>query len=90
MTKTIAVTSLRLILSLAISGPAQAWPEPSSAIDCAWGGEPRECEALSMALAYKHAPARSYVHKAEHAPASPARTRPPDRDEDPLASMHFE
>lgn len=90
MTKTIIVTALRLILSLAIGGPAQAWPAQSSAIDCAWGGEPTECEALIVALVRKHGPAHAHIRKADHAVRPLVPMRLPGRDEDPLASMHFE
>jgi hypothetical protein len=90
MTKTIIVSALRLILSLAIAGPAQAWPGQSSSIGCAWGGESTECEALTMALVHKHALAHPHSRKTEHAAIPLAPPRLPDRDEDPLASMHFE
>ena len=90
MTKTIIVSALRLILSLASAGPAQAWPEQSAGIGCAWGGEPTECEALTMALVPKHALAHPHGRKTEHAVIPFAPSHLPDRDEDPLASMHFE
>lgn len=86
MTKTMIVTALRLMLSLAIGGTAQAWPGQFSSIDCGSGGEPTECEALAR----KHALAHPHIRKSEHAAIPLARTRLPDRDEDPLASMHFE
>ncbi|QQO36362.1 hypothetical protein JJC00_12760 [Bradyrhizobium diazoefficiens] len=87
MTKTIIVTALRLILSLAIAGPAQAWSAQSSGLDCAWSSEQAECDALTVVLLRKHAPAHSHIRKTEHAVAP---THLPDRDDDPLASMHFE
>lgn len=87
MTKTIIVTALRLILSLAISGPAQAWSAQSSSLDCAWGSEQAECDALTVAMVRKRAPAHSHISKTEHAVAP---THLPSRDEDPLASIHFE
>ena len=90
MTKTSIIAALRIILSLAIAGPAQAWPGHASSIDCAWSCEPTECEALAMALIRRHALAHPHVRKAEHAPIPPAQAGLPDRDEDPLASMHFE
>jgi len=90
MTKTITLSALRLMLSLAIAGPAHAWPEQSSSIGCAWGGEPAECEALTMALVHKHASAHPHGRNAEHATIPLPPSRLPDRDEDPLASMHFE
>jgi hypothetical protein len=90
MTKTNIVSALPLILSLAIAGPAQAWPEQSSSIGCAWGGEPTACEALTMALVHKHALAHARGHKTEHAAIPLVSSHMPDRDEDPLASMHFE
>ena len=40
MPKPTIIAALRIILSLAIAGPAQAWPGQSSRVDCAWGGEP--------------------------------------------------
>ena len=90
MTKTSIVAALWIILSLAIASPAQAWPGQSSSIDCAWGGEPTDCEALTMALVHKHAIAHPHIRKTEHAAIPHAPTHQPDRDEDPLASMHFE
>jgi hypothetical protein len=90
MTKTSIVAALRIILSLAIAGPAQAWPGQSSSIDCAWGGEPTDCEALTMALVHKHALVHPHIRKTEHATIPHVPTHQPDRDEDPLASMHFE
>lgn len=90
MTKTNIIAALRIILSLAIAGPAQAWPGQSSSIDCAWGGDPGECEALTMALVRKHALAHPHSHKAEHAVMPLAPMHQGDHDEDPLASMHFE
>jgi hypothetical protein len=88
MTKTIIITALTLSLTLA--GPAQAWPEQASSVDCAWGGEPTNCKALSMALVHEHALAHSHQRKAEHATVPSAPSRLPDRDDDPMASMHFE
>ena len=90
MRKTIIVPALRLILSLAIAGPAQAWPEQSSSIGCAWGDQPTECEAITVAPVHKHAPAHLHHRKTVHAAVPLASSRLPDRDEDPLASMHFE
>lgn len=88
MTKTSIVAALRIILSLAIAGPAQAWPGQSSSIDCSWGSEPTECQALTMALVHKHA--HPHMHRTLHAAIPLAPTYRHDRDEDPLASMHFE
>ncbi|MGY0572645.1 hypothetical protein ACTGJ9_017515 [Bradyrhizobium sp. RDM12] len=90
MTKTSIVAALRIILSLAIAGPAQAWPGQSSSIHCTWGGEQAECEALTMALVQKHALARPHIRKTDRAAIPLAPTHQPDRIEDPLASMHFE
>ncbi|MET3907750.1 hypothetical protein ABID59_002091 [Bradyrhizobium sp. S3.3.6] len=90
MTKTSIVAALRIILSLAIAGPARAWPEQSSSIDCAWRGEQAECEALTMALVRKHALAHPHIRKTERAAIPLAPTHQPDRNQDPLASMHFE
>ena len=70
MTKTTIVTAVRLVLSLAMAGPAQAWP-----------GHPGGAGIA--------APAHPHIRKVEHAPLPPM-TRLPDREEDPLASMHFE
>jgi len=88
MTKTNIIAALRIMLSLAIACPAQAWPGQSSGIDCAWGGEPGDCEALTMALLRKHALAHPHGRKAEHAVTPLVSSHL--RDEDPLASMHFE
>ena len=90
MTKTSIFAALRTILLLAIAGPAQASSGQSSGIDCAWGGEPTQCEALTMALVHKYALAHSHIRKTEHATIPHAPTRQPDLDEDPLSSMHFE
>ncbi|WP_426419621.1 hypothetical protein [Bradyrhizobium genosp. A] len=90
MTKTSIVAALRIILSLAIAGPAQARPGQSSSIDCAWGGEPTECQALTIALVHKRALAHPHMRRTLHAAIPLAPTHQPDRDEDPLASMHFE
>ena len=90
MTKTRISSALPLILSLAIAGPSQAWPGQSASIDCAWGGEPTECQALTMALLHKHALAHAHGRKTEHAAIPLAPSHQGDRDEDPLASMHFE
>ncbi|MCG2642976.1 MULTISPECIES: hypothetical protein [Bradyrhizobium] len=90
MTKTNIIATLRIVLSLAIAGPARAWPGQSSSIDCAWGGEAGDCEALTMALLRKHALAHARSHKAEHSVVPFASSHLPDHDEDPLASMHFE
>ena len=100
MTTTTVVTALRLILSLAIAGPAQAWPgDPGasiaapSSVDCAWGAERVQCDGLvsihaaSVALARK--PVHPHIRKTEHASLPPT-THLPDREDDPLASMHFE
>ncbi|WP_426614555.1 hypothetical protein [Bradyrhizobium sp. McL0616] len=98
MTRTIIVAALRLLLSLAIAGPAQAWPgQPGGAgigspsgIDCAWRGQRMECDTRAAALVRKHAPAHPHIRKAEHAASPLPPTRLPDREEDPFASMHFE
>jgi hypothetical protein len=90
MTKPTIVTALRLILALAIAGPAQAWPGQSSGFRCAWGGEPTECDVLSVALVHKHALVHPHIRRTERAAIPLAPTHLPDREEDPLASMHFE
>ena len=101
MTKTTIVTAVPLILSLAIAGPAQAWPgQPGGAniaslqgVDCARSDGQRDCDApvsihaASVALARK--PVHPHIRTAEHAPLPPT-TRQPNRAEDPLASMHFQ
>ncbi len=101
MTKTTIVTALRLILSLAIAGPAQAWPgQPGGAgiaspsgVDCARSDGQTDCNAFvpihAVSIAPIRKPAHLHIRKAEHAPLPPT-TRLPDREEDPLASMHFE
>jgi hypothetical protein len=80
MTKISIITALRLILSLAIAGPAQAWPGQSPDID----------DALSVSLVHKRAATHPHIRKIEHAAVPHAPARLPDRDEDPLSSMHFE
>ncbi|WP_298879288.1 hypothetical protein [uncultured Bradyrhizobium sp.] len=90
MTKTNIIAALRIMLSLAIAGPAQAWPGPSSSVACAWDGEPGDCEALTLALVRKHAPAHQHGRELEHAVMPFASSHQPDHDEEPLASMHFE
>ncbi|MET4388204.1 hypothetical protein ABIB73_003966 [Bradyrhizobium sp. F1.4.3] len=86
MTKTAIFTALRLILSLAIAGPAQAWPgQPGGA------GIVSPSGALAVALVRKPAPAHSHIRKTEHATiALPPMRSLSDREQDPLASMHFE
>lgn len=88
MTKRTIVAALRLILSLAIAGPAQAWPGQSSDIDCTGSSEQMECDVLTATLVRKHA--HPHIRRTEHAALPLAPTPRPDRDEDPLASMHFE
>ena len=78
MTKTTIVTALRLILSLAIAGPAQAWPGQSPSID----------DALTVRLVHRHT--HPHIRKSEPAAVPLPPVRSPDREEDPLASMHFE
>jgi hypothetical protein len=43
-----------------------------------------------MALVHKHALVHPHIRKTEHATIPHVPTHQPDRDEDPLASMHFE
>lgn len=88
MTKTTMVAALRLILSLAIAGPAQAWPGQSSGIHCTGSSEQMECDVLTATLVRKHA--HPHLRRTEHAAIPLAPTHQPDRNEDPLASMHFE
>ncbi|MGY3234944.1 hypothetical protein ACVMAJ_001834 [Bradyrhizobium sp. USDA 4448] len=91
MTKTmIIITALRLMLSPAIAGPAQAWPGQCSSTACAWGSGPAAGEALTLVLVQRHALPHPHVRKTEHAAMPPAPTRLPTRDEDPLASLHWE
>lgn len=88
MTKTTIVAALRLILSFAIAGPAQAWPGQSSGIGCTGSIEQMECDVLTATLVRKHA--HPHIRRTEHAAIPLAPTHLPDREEDPLASMHFE
>lgn len=88
MTKTTIVAALRLILSLAIAGPAQAWPGQPSGIDCTASSEQTECDMLTAALVRKHA--HPHYRRTERTAFPLAPTHRPDRNEDPLASMHFE
>ena len=103
MTKTTIVTALRLILSLAIAGPAQAWPgQPGGAglaspsgIDCTRSGGQTECDAIvsihAVSVALMRKPSHPHIRRTEHATILlPPTTRLPDREDDPLASMHFE
>jgi hypothetical protein len=72
------LAALRLALSLATAGPAQAWPGPVGLAPMPY----------AIALVHK---AHPHIRNTEHAPVKhPPVTRLPDRDEDPLASMHFE
>lgn len=88
MTKTTIVAALRLILSLAIADPAQAWPGQSSGIDCTGSSEQMECDVLTATLVRKHP--HPHMRRTLHAAIPLAPTHQPDRNEDPLASMHFE
>ncbi|HEV2160379.1 hypothetical protein [Bradyrhizobium sp.] len=75
MTKTTIFTALRLALSLATAGPAHA------------GGTDL---APPNAIVLVHR-AHSHLRTKEHATIQrPQATRSPDREEDPLAMMHFE
>ena len=76
MRTTNIIATLRIILAFAIAGPAQAWPAQSSSAD--------------TALLRKPALTRRHGRKVEHAMMPSAPTHQRDRDEDPLASMHFE
>lgn len=88
MTKTTIVAALRLILSLGVAGPAQAWPGQSSGINCTGSSEQMECDVLTATLVRTHA--HPHMRRMEHAAIPLAPTHQPDRNEDPLASMHFE
>ena len=90
MTKTSIIAALRITLSLAVAGPAQAWPGPSSSVDCALDGGPGNCEALTLALVRRHALAHQHSRKLEQAVMPFASSHHPAHDKDPLASMHFE
>ena len=79
MTKTTIFTALRFALSLAIAGPAHAWSRPAGGVDL----------VPPSAIAFVHK-AHPHLHNTEHAAQHPPVTRLPDREEDPLASMHFE
>jgi len=70
------IAALRIVLSLAIAGPAQAWPGQSSSVD--------------TALVRRHPLARPHSRKVEQAIMPSAPTHQPDHGDDPLASMHFE
>ncbi|MGY8706501.1 hypothetical protein RAD16_12250 [Bradyrhizobium sp. 18BD] len=75
MTKTTIFTALRLALSLAMAGPAHA------------GGT---VLAPPNAIVLVHR-AHPHLRANEHATIQrPPATRLPDREEDPLAIMHFE
>lgn len=80
MTKTTIFTALRFALSLAMTGPAHAWPGPVDVVGLA-------SSAHAAALARK---AHPHLRNTEHTIQRPPTTRIPDRAEDPLASMHFE
>lgn len=88
MTKTTIVAALRLILSLAIAGPAQAWLGQSSGIDCTGSSEQTECAMLTATLVRMHP--HPHMRRTENAAIPLAPTHRPNRNEDPLASMHFE
>jgi hypothetical protein len=80
MTKTTILTALRFALSLAMTGPAHAWSGPAGVAGLA----PPHTIAL---VREAHPHRRSTEHAAVQRPSA---THPPDREEDPLASMHFE
>lgn len=98
MTKTYIVVALRLVLALTMPDAAQAWPGQSSAppqsIACLENDRRTECNAavlVRVAVVDKATHARLYAHGAERPTNLQPRTvRSPARDEDPLASMHFE
>jgi hypothetical protein len=54
------------------------------------GPDRRQASAARGALAHTHDPAHQHIRKTEHAAIPLPQMRLPDRDEDPLASMHFE
>ncbi|MBC9881114.1 hypothetical protein G8O24_27680 [Bradyrhizobium sp. INPA01-394B] len=89
MIKTNIIAAVRIMLSIAMAGPAQAWPGPSSSVDCASDGEPGTCEALTL-LVRRHALAHHHSRKLEHAVLPFTSSHQPDHEQDPLASMHFE
>jgi len=75
MTKTTIFTALRLALSLAMAGPAHAGGT---------GLAPPNAVVLVRT-------AQPHLRTNEHATIQlPQATRLPDREEDPLAMMHFE
>ncbi len=83
MIKTTIFTALRLSLSLslAMTGPAQAWAGPAGVAGLA-------PPPNAIALVRKAHPS---IRNTEHAPVKrPPTMRLPDREEDPFASMHFE
>jgi len=80
MTKTTIFTALRFALSLAMAGPAHAGSGPA--------GDAGLAPTRSIAFAHKVHP---HLRNTEHAAIRrPPVTHLPDREEDPLASMHFE
>lgn len=98
MTKTYISAALRIFLSLTVPGAAHASPwqalsAPSVRIVCMENDQRTECSApaFTVALARRTTPAHPRFRGSEH-PATPpsSPTRLLDRDEDPLASMHFE
>lgn len=102
MTKTTIFTALRLVLSLAMAGPVQAWPGPAAVtslpgVGCVWRDGRTDCGAaasistIPIAHVRKAAAPHPRLRSTEHATtALPPATRLPDRDEDSLATMHFE
>jgi hypothetical protein len=81
MTRKSIFTALRLVLSLAMTDPAQAW---SGLAGVAGLAPPPN----AIALVRK---AHPYIRNTAHAPTKrPPTMLLPDREEDPLASMHFE
>ena len=77
MTKTTILTALRFALSLAVTSPVHAW---SGLVGVA---------SQPTAIAHVHK-AHPHLRNTEHTIRRPPTTRLPDREEDPLASMHFE
>lgn len=102
MIKTTIFTALRLVLSLAMAGPVQAWPGPATvasfpSIGCAGRDGRAERSApdwistIPIAHVREGAAPHRRLRSTEHATtAPPPMTRLPDREEDPLAMMHFE
>jgi hypothetical protein len=80
MTKTTIFAVLRLVLSLAVAGPAQAWGGPAG-----FASSPSDAHIRKTTTSHPH------LRNTEHeTTVLRPMTRLPGREEDPLAMMHFE